>query len=141
MTPPFPSRLLAGVILAFQPKSTLANQRLRTMSIRKFGPLAVFCLLAFGTSTLLGSEADIKIPDLTQVKFDGLGGISGKVLMYLGILLCFLGAFALNVLGLGGYMGLGIVVYSPFIATGCLLLAAIISWFWAWRRGDAWFRA
>ena len=57
------------------------------------------------------------------------------------ILFLFLGALALNILGLGGYMGLGIVIYSPFIASGCLLVAAIVSWFWAWRRGDAWFRA
>ena len=57
------------------------------------------------------------------------------------VLFLFLGALALNILGLGGYMGLGIVIYSPFIASGCLLVAAIVSWFWAWRRGDAWFRA
>src|SRR5215467_1282864 len=38
------------------------------------------------------SEADINIPDLTQVKFDGLGGVSGTSLMYLGILICFIGA-------------------------------------------------
>jgi K(+)-stimulated pyrophosphate-energized sodium pump len=62
------------------------------MSIRKFGPLAVFCLLALGTSTLFGSEADIKIPPLNDVVFDGLGGVSGKALMYLGILLCGIGA-------------------------------------------------
>src|SRR5882672_2106089 len=38
------------------------------------------------------SEADIKIPDLTQVKFDGLGGIGGPMLMYLGIVICLIGA-------------------------------------------------
>ena len=31
------------------------------------------------------SEADIKIPPLDTVKFDGLGGVSGTTLMYLGI--------------------------------------------------------
>ena len=56
------------------------------------------------------------------------------------ILFLFLGALALNILGLGGYMGLGIVIYSPFIASGCLLVAAIISSFWARCRGGAWFR-
>ena len=38
------------------------------------------------------SEADIKIPDLTTVKFDGLGGVSGLTLMYLGIVMCAIGA-------------------------------------------------
>jgi K(+)-stimulated pyrophosphate-energized sodium pump len=37
-------------------------------------------------------EADIKIPDLTQVKFDGLGGVGGVTLMYFGILMCAIGA-------------------------------------------------
>jgi K(+)-stimulated pyrophosphate-energized sodium pump len=43
-------------------------------------------------STLRASEADIKIPDLTHVHFDGLGGISGEMLMYLGIAICAIGA-------------------------------------------------
>jgi K(+)-stimulated pyrophosphate-energized sodium pump len=38
------------------------------------------------------SEADIHIPDLTQVRFDGLGGTSGITLMYIGIALCVVGA-------------------------------------------------
>jgi hypothetical protein len=38
-------------------------------------------------------------------------------------------------------MNLGIAFYSPWITFGCLLVAAITSWFWAWRHGDAWFRA
>src|ERR1035438_4846069 len=42
--------------------------------------------------SLRASEADIKIPDLTQVRFDGLGGLSGISLMYIGIALCFVGA-------------------------------------------------
>ncbi|NBR57998.1 MAG: sodium-translocating pyrophosphatase, partial [Opitutaceae bacterium] len=37
-------------------------------------------------------EADIKIPDLTHVHFDGLGGVSGLTLMYWGIVICALGA-------------------------------------------------
>ena len=41
---------------------------------------------------LRASEADIRIPDLTQVRFDGLGGVSGEMLMYIGIALCFVGA-------------------------------------------------
>ena len=45
--------------------------------------------LAFAASA---SEADIKIPDLSPVKFDGLGGISGAALMYIGIVICAIGA-------------------------------------------------
>jgi K(+)-stimulated pyrophosphate-energized sodium pump len=37
-------------------------------------------------------EADIKIPDLGQVKFAGLGGVSGEMLMYIGIAICAIGA-------------------------------------------------
>src|SRR6476660_10283278 len=51
-------------------------------------------LLAFFGLTTSGfaSEADIHIPDLTAVKFDGLGGVSGITLMYLGIVICAIGA-------------------------------------------------
>jgi len=38
------------------------------------------------------SEADIHIPDLSTVKFAGLGGMTGATLMNLGILICFIGA-------------------------------------------------
>ncbi|MGA2279841.1 MAG: sodium-translocating pyrophosphatase [Verrucomicrobiota bacterium] len=54
--------------------------------------LVMFCLCGLATNVFAG-EADIKIPDLTQVKFDGLGGVSGLTLMYVGIFLCFVGAF------------------------------------------------
>src|SRR5271157_5308719 len=48
---------------------------------------------AFGLpSRVLAGEADIKIPGLTGVKFDGLGGIHGATLMYLGLGVCLLGA-------------------------------------------------
>jgi len=40
----------------------------------------------------MAGEADIKIPDLTQVRFEGLGNISGIALMYFGILMCAVGA-------------------------------------------------
>jgi K(+)-stimulated pyrophosphate-energized sodium pump len=43
-------------------------------------------------SSLHASEADIHIPDLTSVKFDGLGGASGPMLMYIGIVICLIGA-------------------------------------------------
>ncbi len=46
-----------------------------------------FCSLAS-----YASEADINIPDLTQVKFPGLWGVSGHTLMMLGIVICAIGA-------------------------------------------------
>src|SRR5437867_3912803 len=54
-----------------------------------------FILIAVGLMSAtagFAGEADIKIPDLTAVKFDGLGGVSGKMLMYLGIVICAIGA-------------------------------------------------
>ncbi|HVM46405.1 MAG TPA: sodium-translocating pyrophosphatase [Candidatus Acidoferrum sp.] len=52
--------------------------------------LAFMTLLA--TTGAYASEADIKIPPLEQVKFDGLGGVSGLALMYFGIGMCVIGA-------------------------------------------------
>ncbi|HLP77347.1 MAG TPA: sodium/proton-translocating pyrophosphatase, partial [Candidatus Paceibacterota bacterium] len=53
--------------------------------------LGAFAL--FGSSLgAFASEADIKIPDLTTVKFAGLGGVSGHTLMMLGIVVCAIGA-------------------------------------------------
>jgi K(+)-stimulated pyrophosphate-energized sodium pump len=50
-------------------------------------------LSTFGLSAgAFASEADIKIPDLTTVKFDGLGGVGGLTLMYFGIAMCVIGA-------------------------------------------------
>ena len=46
----------------------------------------------FAAPKLFASEADIKIPDLNQVAFSGLGGMSGSMLMYLGIAICAIGA-------------------------------------------------
>ena len=62
-----------------------------------FGNLIV---LALGALRVSASESDINIPDLTQVKFDGLGGMSGSTLMYLGIVICAIGA----IFGLVQYM-------------------------------------
>ncbi len=55
----------------------------------KFGAAAV---AASVLPALRASEADIQIPDLTQVSFDGLGGTSGLMLMYIGLALCLVGA-------------------------------------------------
>jgi K(+)-stimulated pyrophosphate-energized sodium pump len=54
--------------------------------------LTMAAIMLAGTAILSASEADIKIPDLSTVKFDGLGGISGSMLMYLGILMCAIGS-------------------------------------------------
>src|SRR5438067_2644424 len=54
---------------------------------------AVVLVITLGASMgVSASEADIHIPDLTQVKFAGLGGMSGSALMYCGIVICFIGA-------------------------------------------------
>jgi K(+)-stimulated pyrophosphate-energized sodium pump len=53
--------------------------------------LLLFVALLASTGAY-ASEADIHIPDLTQVKFPGLGGVSGVTLMYLGIGICLIGA-------------------------------------------------
>ena len=53
----------------------------------------IVLLAVFGGSTgVFASEAGIHIPDLTQVKFEGLGGVSGSTLMYIGIVICLIGA-------------------------------------------------
>ncbi|MGN6552665.1 MAG: sodium-translocating pyrophosphatase [Verrucomicrobiota bacterium] len=60
----------------------------KTLLTRSLALLAVFGSV-LGSSA---SEADIHIPDLTQVKFQGLGGVSGPTLMMLGIAICAVGA-------------------------------------------------
>jgi K(+)-stimulated pyrophosphate-energized sodium pump len=53
----------------------------------------VLLLLTLASATgVYASESDIVIPDLTQVKFPRLGGVSGVALMYGGIVICALGA-------------------------------------------------
>ncbi len=53
---------------------------------------AATALAAALAPSLQAGEADIKIPDLSQVSFDALGGVSGVTLMYLGIVICAIGA-------------------------------------------------
>src|SRR5215831_14886406 len=54
---------------------------------------AVVLIITFGaTFGVSASEADIHIPDLTQVRFAGLGGVSGAALMYAGLVVCLIGA-------------------------------------------------
>jgi K(+)-stimulated pyrophosphate-energized sodium pump len=49
-------------------------------------------LTTFLNTTAFASEADIRIPDLSNVAFSGLGGMSGANLMYIGIVICAIGA-------------------------------------------------
>src|SRR5260221_7975992 len=66
---------------------------LKSMKKNKLGFWAVLLVAVFGGSAgCFGGEASIPIPDLTQVKFDGLGGIHGSTLMFLGIGICLIGA-------------------------------------------------
>jgi K(+)-stimulated pyrophosphate-energized sodium pump len=53
--------------------------------------LTTATLLGLAGSALAG-EADIKIPPLDTVTFAGLGGMSGVTLMYIGIVICGIGA-------------------------------------------------
>ena len=65
---------------------------LKNKSIKAMMYLAALAAV-FGLSPYaFAGEADIKIPDLTCVKFDGLGGVSGATLMYLGLGVCLIGA-------------------------------------------------
>src|SRR3989442_3938266 len=59
---------------------------------RKFGFPLVLMALSCGATMAVAGEGDITIPDLTMVKFDGLGGMSGAALMYLGLVICGIGA-------------------------------------------------
>jgi K(+)-stimulated pyrophosphate-energized sodium pump len=53
--------------------------------------LGLLAVLSSATGAF-ASEADIKIPDLSAVRFEGLGGVSGHTLMLLGIVICAVGA-------------------------------------------------
>src|ERR1043165_1025529 len=86
---------------AIPPKKELAKMAyllayFRALKIMKdykvrFWGLLILALVGASTGAY-ASEADIHIPPLDTVHFDGLGGISGKALMMLGIGICFIGA-------------------------------------------------
>jgi K(+)-stimulated pyrophosphate-energized sodium pump len=54
--------------------------------------IVLLFITLLASTGVYASEADIHIPDLTQVRFDGLGGLSGLALMYFGIVMCAIGA-------------------------------------------------
>ena len=63
------------------------------MQLPKIIPAKLGALALLPTATSLhASEADLKIPLLDNVTFDALGGVNGITLMYLGIVVCAIGA-------------------------------------------------
>jgi len=54
--------------------------------------IALLFITFLASSGAYASESDIVIPDLTSVKFGGLGGVTGVTLMYLGLVICLVGA-------------------------------------------------
>ncbi len=52
----------------------------------------MFAAIFGGATGAFAGEGSLVIPDLKQVTFKGLGGISGPTLMYLGIVICAIGA-------------------------------------------------
>jgi K(+)-stimulated pyrophosphate-energized sodium pump len=63
------------------------------MKNNRYGSWIIVSIITLLTCTAArASEADIAIPPLDQVKFQGLGGLSGTVLMYAGLVVCLIGA-------------------------------------------------
>ena len=71
--------------------TNLVSMHLMAKKSLKFWGVIVLAMLGVAVGAH-ASEADIKIPDLTKVTFDGLGGVSGIALMYFGIFMCAIGA-------------------------------------------------
>jgi K(+)-stimulated pyrophosphate-energized sodium pump len=49
-------------------------------------------LICLSAAAARAGDADLKIPPLTAIKFDGLWGVTGIQLMYMGIFMCAIGA-------------------------------------------------
>src|SRR6266496_1882652 len=80
-------------------RTWLASAWFLSCKFAKFGAAALALALLTGTSALAqeaGGEANLKLPDLSQVKF--LGGTDGHTLLLFGILFCLFGlAFGLTI--------------------------------------------
>src|SRR5213593_1073805 len=80
-------------------RTWLASAWFLSCKSAKFGAAALVLALLTGTSALAqeaGGEANLKLPDLSQVKF--LGGTDGHTLLLFGILFCLFGlAFGLTI--------------------------------------------
>src|SRR5256714_5437465 len=74
----------------------MGSAYLRPVYIMKYNKYRFWVLLGIMTlaacSGVYASEADINIPPLNTVSFNGLWGVSGGTLMYLGLGICLLGA-------------------------------------------------
>jgi K(+)-stimulated pyrophosphate-energized sodium pump len=62
------------------------------MKMKPWLRLAALAAGLFFSPRVFAGEADIHIPDLSGVHFNGLGGVSGATLMYIGIGICLVGA-------------------------------------------------
>jgi len=49
-------------------------------------------LLCLSAAAARAGDADLNIPPLDKVAFDGLWGVTGMQLMYMGIVMCAIGA-------------------------------------------------
>src|SRR6266566_720712 len=80
-------------------RTWLASAWFLSCKFAKFGAAALVLALLTGASALAqeaGGEANLKLPDLSQVKF--LGGTDGHTLLLFGILFCLFGlAFGLTI--------------------------------------------
>src|SRR5438046_10518508 len=82
-----------SLIRCFTTKQSIGFKQAQRIMFKRKSWFAHLCILAgCGVAPVLGSEADIKIPDLAPVACSGLGGVGGQTLMYLGIPLCAAGA-------------------------------------------------
>jgi K(+)-stimulated pyrophosphate-energized sodium pump len=59
--------------------------------ITKRGFLAFIAMFLFTALPAFAGEADIVLPDLTQISFPVFGGMSGLSIMYFGLLICIVG--------------------------------------------------
>jgi len=59
--------------------------------ITKRSLLAFFVMFLFMAPLAFAGEADIVLPDLTQISFPVFGGMSGLSIMYFGLLICIVG--------------------------------------------------
>src|SRR5256714_557945 len=74
----------------------MGSAYLRPVYIMKYNKYWVWLVLFLSTlasaTGVYASESDIVIPPLDAVRFNGLGGVSGATLMYLGLGICLIGA-------------------------------------------------
>ena len=55
-------------------------------------PILYTLLAALAAPAVYAGEADLNLPDLKAVQFSAFGGITGYTILYLGLLVCIVGA-------------------------------------------------